>query len=97
MCLTAGADFIGSEYLIEEPQNLPDKAHEAGCMTDTGAVLARIVFRHRNAAIVAESVSICVVMSCRRNYFMTAQVLLAVGAIDTGGKAAFGTGCGNFL
>lgn len=97
MSLTASTDFIGSEKLIEESQNLPYKAHEAGFMTVAGAILARVVFRHRNAAIVAETVRICIVMSRRRNSFVTAQVLLAVGAIDTGAKAAFGAGSRHFF
>ena len=92
MSLTASTDFIGSEYLIEKPQNLPYKAHEAGCVTNASTFLARVVFRHRNAAIVAETVRVCVVMSRCRNNFVTAQVLLTVGAIDTDCKAAFGTG-----
>ena len=92
MSLTASADFIGSEKLIEESQNLPYKAHEAGFMTVAGTILARVVFCHRNAAIVAETVRICIVMSRCRNNFVTADVLLAIGAINTGGKSAFGTG-----
>ena len=92
MSLTASADFIGSEKLIEESQNLPYKAHEAGFMTVAGAILARVVFCHRNATIVAETVRICIVMSRCRNNFVTADVLLAIWAINTGGKSAFGTG-----
>ena len=97
MSLTAITDFIGSEYLIEKPQNLPDKAHEAGCVTNASTFLTRVVFRHRNAAIVAETVRICIVMSRCRNNFVTADVLLAIGAINTGGKSAFRAGSRHFF
>ena len=96
MSLTASTDFIGSEKLIEESQNLPYKAHEAGCVTNASTFLTRVVFRHRNAAIVAETVRVCVVMSRRRNNFVTAQVLLTVWTINTGGKSAF-RACGRHL